>query len=65
MVVGDVAGHGLTAAVVMGRVRSALRAYALLGGSPATVLELTDRKVAALRDRDDGHRRVRDQPSAV
>jgi putative methionine-R-sulfoxide reductase with GAF domain len=42
---GDVAGHGLAAAVVMGRVRSALRAYALLGGSPATVLELTDRKV--------------------
>ncbi len=45
MVVGDVAGHGLSAAVVMGRVRSALRAYALLGGSPATVLELTDHKV--------------------
>ena len=46
VVAGDVAGHGLTAAVVMGRVRSALRAYALLGGSPATVLELTDHKVA-------------------
>jgi sigma-B regulation protein RsbU (phosphoserine phosphatase) len=45
LVTGDVAGHGLNAAVVMGRVRSALRAYALLGGSPATVLELTDHKV--------------------
>lgn len=45
IVAGDVAGHGLAAAVVMGRVRSALRAYALLGGSPATVLELTDHKV--------------------
>jgi phosphoserine phosphatase RsbU/P len=41
----DVAGHGLTAAVVMGRVRSALRAYALLGGAPPTVLDQTDHKV--------------------
>lgn len=45
VVVGDVAGHGLSAAVVMGRVKSALRAYALLGEGPARVLELTDRKV--------------------
>ncbi len=29
IVVGDVSGHGLAAAVVMGRLRSALRAYAL------------------------------------
>lgn len=45
VVTGDVAGHGLNAAVVMGRVRSALRAYALLGEGPARVLTLTDRKV--------------------
>jgi sigma-B regulation protein RsbU (phosphoserine phosphatase) len=45
LVTGDVAGHGLNAAVVMGRVKSALRAYALLGDDPARVLELTDRKV--------------------
>jgi hypothetical protein len=45
LVMGDVSGHGLASAVVMGRVRSALRAYALLGGSPVHVLELTDRKV--------------------
>jgi anti-sigma regulatory factor (Ser/Thr protein kinase) len=45
LVVGDVAGHGLDAAVVMGRVKSALRAYALVGDGPARVLELTDRKV--------------------
>jgi sigma-B regulation protein RsbU (phosphoserine phosphatase) len=44
IVVGDVAGHGLAAAVVMGRLRSALRSYALLGGPPEKVLELTDRK---------------------
>ena len=45
VVTGDVAGHGLHAAVVMGRVRSALRAYALLSSDPAEVLELTSRKV--------------------
>jgi phosphoserine phosphatase RsbU/P len=45
VVTGDVAGHGLGAAVIMGRVRSALRAYALQGGGPAEVLELVDRKV--------------------
>lgn len=45
VVTGDVAGHGLRAAVVMGRVKSALRAYTLLGEGPARVLQLTDRKV--------------------
>jgi hypothetical protein len=45
IVVGDVAGHGLHAAVVMGRVRSALRAYTLLGIAPERVLELVDHKV--------------------
>lgn len=45
LVTGDVAGHGLKAAVVMGRVKSALRAYALVSDGPAHVLELTDRKV--------------------
>ena len=45
LVIGDVVGHGLRSAVVMSRVRTTLRAYALLGGGPAEVLELTDRKV--------------------
>ena len=45
IVVGDVAGHGVQAAVVMGRIRSALRAYAVLNTSPAHVLDLVDRKV--------------------
>ncbi len=45
IVTGDVAGHGLHAAVVMGRVRSALRAYALLSSDPAEVLKLTSSKV--------------------
>ena len=45
VVTGDVAGHGLHSAIVMGRIRSALRAYALLCSDPAEVLELTSRKV--------------------
>jgi putative methionine-R-sulfoxide reductase with GAF domain len=42
---GDVAGHGLRAAVVMGRLRSTMRAYALEGYPPEEVLALTDRKL--------------------
>ena len=45
MVLGDVAGQGVRAAVVMGRIRSALRAYALIESRPERVLELVDRKV--------------------
>ena len=37
LVMGDVAGHGLPAASVMGRMRNALRAHALLGGSPLEI----------------------------
>jgi serine phosphatase RsbU (regulator of sigma subunit) len=43
--IGDVAGSGLHAAVVMGRIRSALRAYALETSDPADVLTRLDRKV--------------------
>jgi putative methionine-R-sulfoxide reductase with GAF domain len=45
MVIGDVAGSGLPAAVIMGRLRSALRAYALESDDPATVLAKLDRKM--------------------
>jgi serine phosphatase RsbU (regulator of sigma subunit) len=45
IVTGDVAGHGLRAAVVMGRLRSTIRAYALHVGSPEEALRLTDRKL--------------------
>jgi phosphoserine phosphatase RsbU/P len=45
LVVGDVAGSGLPAAVVMGRMRSALRAYALETRDPAEVLARLDRKM--------------------
>jgi serine phosphatase RsbU (regulator of sigma subunit) len=45
VVIGDVAGNGLRAAVVMGRIRSALRAYALETHDPADVLTRLDRKI--------------------
>ncbi len=38
IVVGDVAGHGIQAASLMGRVRNALRAYAAEDPDPATIL---------------------------
>jgi phosphoserine phosphatase RsbU/P len=46
VVIGDVSGHGLRSAVVMGRLRSALRAYTLVSGDPAEALSLLDRKVS-------------------
>ena len=46
IVMGDVAGHGLSAAVIMGRLRSALRAYALEHADPAHVLQLLDMKIS-------------------
>ena len=45
VVMGDVAGSGLPAAVIMGRMRSALRAYALETLDPAEVLRRLDRKM--------------------
>jgi sigma-B regulation protein RsbU (phosphoserine phosphatase) len=45
IVVGDVAGSGLGAAVIMGRMRSALRAYVLENTDPGAALRLLDRKI--------------------
>ena len=45
VVMGDVAGSGLPAGVIMGRMRSALRAYALESPDPAEVLDRLDRKM--------------------
>jgi PAS domain S-box-containing protein len=50
VVVGDVAGHGVAAASLMGRVRNALRAYAFEDSDPASVLTRLHR---LLRDQDD------------
>lgn len=46
VVIGDVVGNGLRAAIVMGRLRSALRAYALDHSDPAEVLDKLDRKAS-------------------
>ncbi len=45
LVVGDVAGSGLEAAVLMGRMRSSLRSYALESADPAEVLRKLDVKM--------------------
>jgi sigma-B regulation protein RsbU (phosphoserine phosphatase) len=45
IVIGDVTGSGLPAAVIMGRMRSALRAYALDSTEPAEVLARLDAKM--------------------
>lgn len=45
VVMGDVVGRGLRAAVVMGRLRSTLRSYAITTEDPAAILSLVDRKL--------------------
>jgi PAS domain S-box-containing protein len=45
---GDVVGHGIGAAALMGQLRHAMRAYALEGNSPAGVLDRLDRVVRSL-----------------
>ena len=52
MVVGDIAGSGLSAAVIMGRMRSALRAYALEFPGPADVLRKLDHKIQYFEEGD-------------
>jgi CheY-like chemotaxis protein len=46
--VGDVAGHSLDAAVVMGELRHALRAYALEGHPPHVILDLLEHLLRTL-----------------
>jgi serine phosphatase RsbU (regulator of sigma subunit)/anti-sigma regulatory factor (Ser/Thr protein kinase) len=48
MVLGDVAGHDVRAAALMGQVRAALRALALTDPAPGTVLAALDRLVGSL-----------------
>jgi serine phosphatase RsbU (regulator of sigma subunit) len=45
IVMGDVMGHGLAPAIVMGRLRSSLRSYALDHPEPDEVLRRLDRKI--------------------
>ncbi|MGW3625980.1 ATP-binding SpoIIE family protein phosphatase [Streptomyces sp. NPDC000880] len=46
--IGDVQGHNISAAVVMGQLRSAVRAYAAEGHDPSTVLQRTNRLLVEL-----------------
>jgi anti-sigma regulatory factor (Ser/Thr protein kinase)/putative methionine-R-sulfoxide reductase with GAF domain len=48
--IGDVVGHGLPAAALMGQLRTALHAYAIAGNSPGRSLELLDRFLQAMPD---------------
>jgi anti-sigma regulatory factor (Ser/Thr protein kinase)/putative methionine-R-sulfoxide reductase with GAF domain len=48
VVIGDVVGHGIPAAALMGRLRTALHAYAIEGHGPGRTLELVDRFVQSL-----------------
>jgi serine phosphatase RsbU (regulator of sigma subunit) len=52
VVMGDVAGRGLQAAVVMGRLRSTVRAYAMETLDPAAVLHRVDRKLTHFEPRE-------------
>jgi serine phosphatase RsbU (regulator of sigma subunit) len=49
--IGDVVGHGVRAATLMGQLRTALRAYAIEGYSPGEVLERLDRLLQSIRGR--------------
>jgi PAS domain S-box-containing protein len=48
LVIGDVAGHNITSASIMGQVRSLLRGYAVDDPEPARVLERTNTAVTSL-----------------
>jgi PAS domain S-box-containing protein len=48
LAMGDVVGHGLPAAALMGQLRNALRAYAMEGHAPAEVLARLDRLLQEL-----------------
>jgi anti-sigma regulatory factor (Ser/Thr protein kinase)/putative methionine-R-sulfoxide reductase with GAF domain len=48
MAIGDVVGHGLRAAALMGQLRTALHAYALEGHSPGQTLLLVDRYIRSM-----------------
>jgi len=50
VVIGDVVGHGIDAAALMGRLRTALHSYAIEGHGPGRTLELLDRFVHSLNE---------------
>jgi serine phosphatase RsbU (regulator of sigma subunit)/integral membrane sensor domain MASE1 len=53
LVIGDVAGHGLDAATVMGQLRTTMRVYAFAGYSPEETVERLNTTMAEAFDRSD------------
>jgi PAS domain S-box-containing protein len=53
LVVGDVSGHGVGAALIMTQTRAYLRAFARTESDPATIMNLLNQELAA--DLDDNH----------
>jgi anti-sigma regulatory factor (Ser/Thr protein kinase)/putative methionine-R-sulfoxide reductase with GAF domain len=51
LAIGDVAGHGVRAAALMGQLRTGLRAYALEGLGPGETLRRLDRLLQSIRGR--------------
>ena len=51
LAIGDVAGHGLRAAALMGQLRTGLRAYALEGHPPGETLKRLDRMLQTISGR--------------
>jgi GAF domain-containing protein/anti-sigma regulatory factor (Ser/Thr protein kinase) len=51
LAIGDVAGHGVRAAALMGQLRTGLRAYALDGHAPGETLKRLDRLMHTIRGR--------------
>jgi anti-sigma regulatory factor (Ser/Thr protein kinase)/putative methionine-R-sulfoxide reductase with GAF domain len=51
LAIGDVAGHGLRAAALMGQLRTGLRAYALEGHAPGETLKRLDRLLQTISGR--------------
>jgi hypothetical protein len=49
-VIGDVVGHGVPAATIMGQIRTAIRAYALIGLAPSDVLGQVARLLEVLAE---------------
>jgi anti-sigma regulatory factor (Ser/Thr protein kinase)/putative methionine-R-sulfoxide reductase with GAF domain len=50
LAIGDVVGHGIAAAALMGRLRTALHCYAIEGHGPSHTLELVDRFVQSFNE---------------
>ncbi|MCX5414620.1 SpoIIE family protein phosphatase [Streptomyces sp. NBC_00059] len=48
LVIGDVQGHGVTAAATMGQLRSAVRAFALTGHEPQEIMSATNQLLIGL-----------------